>query len=207
RVGGARRGAGGLPARSRGPAARAGARRRAASAGAGRARRWLHAFGPAPRADLQWWAGWTAGQVRQALDQLEIAEVDLDGTAGVMLAADEDAPPAAGPWAALLPALDPTAMGWRDRGWYVGEHAPALFDRSGNIGPTAWWDGRIVGGWAHRKDGEVAVRLLEDAGAGAAAAIPAEAQRLRDWIGADQRHAKTLIPPRFRPPLERELAG
>ena len=170
------------------------------------ARRWLHGFGPASRADLQWWTGWTAGQVKQALDQLEIAEVDLDGTPGVMLAADEDAPPAAGPWAALLPALDPTAMGWRDRAWYVGEHAPALFDRSGNIGPTAWWDGRIVGGWAHRKDGEIAVRLLEDAGAEASAAIAAEAQRLREWIGADPKNAKTLITPRFRTPLERELA-
>jgi hypothetical protein len=152
----------------------------AAAARAELARRWLHGFGPAPRADLQWWTGWTAGQVKQALDQLEIAEVDLDGTPGVMLAADEDPPPVAGPWAALLPALDPTAMGWR---------------------------GRIVGGWAHRKDGEIAVRLLEDAGAEAAAAIAAEAQRLRDWIGADQRHAKTLITPRFRTPLERELAG
>ena len=168
------------------------------------ARRWLHAFGPAPRADLQWWTGWTAGQVKQALDQLEIAEADLDGTAGVMLAADEDAPPAAGPRAALLPALDPTAMGWRDRAWYVGEHAPALFDRSGNIGPTVWWDGRIVGGWAQRKDGEIAVRLLEDAGSEASAAIAAEAQLLREWIGADP---KVRVTPRFRTPLERELAG
>ena len=172
----------------------------AAAARAELARRWLHGFGPAPRADLQWWTGWTAGQVKQALDQLEIAEADLDGTAGIMLAADEDAPPAAGPRAALLPALDPTAMGWRDRAWYVGEHAPALFDRSGNIGPTAWWDGRIVGGWAQRKDGEIAVRLLEDVGAEAAAAITAEAERLRAWIGPDVR-----ITPRFRTPLEREL--
>jgi hypothetical protein len=174
------------------------------------ARRWLHGFGPASRADLQWWTGWTAGQVKQALDQLEIAEVDMDGTLGVMLAADEDAPPAGGPWAALLPALDPAAMGWRDRAWYVGEHAPALFDRSGNIGPTAWWDGRIVGGWAHRKDGEIAVRLLEDIGAEASAAIAAEAQRLRAWIVAapeNTKNAKTLITPRFRTPLERELAG
>jgi Winged helix DNA-binding domain len=168
------------------------------------ARRWLHAFGPAPRADLQWWTGWTAGQVKQALDQLEIAEVDLDGTAGIMLAADQDAPPAAEPWAALLPALDPTAMGWRDRAWYVGEHGPALFDRSGNIGPTAWWDGRIVGGWAQRTDGEIAVRLLEDAGSEASAAIAAKGQLLREWIGAN---AKPRITPRFRTPLERELAG
>jgi len=175
----------------------------AAAARAELARRWLHAFGPAAHADLRWWTGWTGGQVRQALDQLEIAEVDLGGTAGVMLAADEDAPPAAEPWAALLPALDPTAMGWRDRAWYVGEHAPALFDRSGNIGPTAWWDGRIVGGWAQRKDGQIAVRLLEDIGAAASAAIDAEAQRLREWIGP----GPTRITPRFRTPLERELAG
>jgi hypothetical protein len=176
----------------------------AAAARAELAGRWLHAFGPAAPADLQWWAGWTATQVRQALSQLDLAEVDLDGTAGVMLAADQDIPAAPGPWPALLPALDPAAMGWRDRGWYLGGHAAALFDRSGNIGPTAWWDGRIVGGWAHRKDGEIALRLLEDAGAEAAAALAAEAQRLREWLGEDP---KTRITPRFRTPLERELAG
>jgi winged helix DNA-binding protein len=165
------------------------------------ARRWLHAFGPAAPADLQWWTGWTAGQVRDALSRLETVPADLGGIPGVMLAAHEDTPPAAEPWAALLPALDPTAMGWRDRAWYVGEHAPALFDRSGNIGPTAWWDGRIVGGWAQRKDGEIAVRLLEDAGTEASAAIAAEAQRLREWLG------QVRVTPRFRTPLERELAG
>jgi hypothetical protein len=173
----------------------------AATARAELARRWLLAFGPAARADLRWWTGWTAGQVKQALAQLEVTEVDLDGTPGVMLAGDEEEPAATGPWAALLPALDPTAMGWQMRPWYVGEHAPALFDRSGNIGPTAWWDGRIVGGWAQRKDGEIAVRLLEDAGAEASAAMAAEAQRLGAWIG------NARITPRFRTPLERELAG
>src|SRR5215831_7751395 len=79
----------------------------------GLARRWLRTFGPAPGADLQWWTGWTAGQVRAA-----------------------------------LPALDPSAMGWQERGWFLGEHRSALFDRSGNIGPTVWWDGRVIGGWA-----------------------------------------------------------
>jgi Winged helix DNA-binding domain len=178
------------------------------------ARRWLWAFGPAPVSDLQWWAGWTASQARQALARLDVTEADLDGAPGIMLADDEPAlapdRPAPEPWPALLPALDPTAMGWRERAWYVGEHGPALFDRSGNIGPTAWWDGRIVGGWAQRQDGEIAVRLLEDAGTEAAAAIAAEAQRLREWIGSDPkdpRKPRTRITPRFRTPLERELAS
>src|SRR5271165_3617635 len=176
----------------------------AAEARAELGRQWLLAFGPALVSDLQWWTGWTAGQVKQVLGQLEVTEVDLGGAPGIMLAADEPVPTPmqeTGQWAALLPALDPTSMGWRDRGWYVGEHAAALFDRSGNIGPTAWSDGRIVGGWAQRKDGEIAVRLLEDIGAEASAAIAAEAQRLREWIGPGR------VTPRFRTPLERELAG
>ncbi len=176
----------------------------AADARAELARRWLLAFGPALVSDLQWWTGWTAGQVRQVLGQLEVTEVDLDGAPGIMLTADEPALTPVhdmGQRAALLPALDPTPMGWRERAWYVGEHAAALFDRSGNIGPTAWWDGRIAGGWAQRKDGEIAVRLLVDIGAEASAAIAAEAQRLREWIGPGR------VTPRFRTPLERELAG
>jgi len=173
----------------------------AAGARAELARRWLLAFGPAPVSDLQWWAGWTAGQARAALGQLAAAEVDLGGAPGVVLAGDEDPEPAPESWAALLPALDPSPMGWRERGWFLGEHAPALFDRSGNIGPTVWWDGRIAGGWAQRADGEIVFRLLEDAGAGALAAIATEAENLQAWLGPMR------VTPRFRTPLERELSA
>jgi hypothetical protein len=128
--------------------------------------------------DLQWWTGWTAGQVKAALAQLPVAEVETGGQPGVVLADDQAPERPGGPWAALLPALDPTAMGWRERGWYLGEHGPPLFDRSGNIGPTVWWDGRIIGGWAQRKDGEIVVRLLEDPGTDTREAVTTEAQRL-----------------------------
>jgi hypothetical protein len=165
------------------------------------ARRWLWAFGPAPLADLQWWTGWTATQTRQAVARLDVTEVDLDGTTGLMLTGDETPAPTAPGWVALLPALDPTPMGWRDRSWFDGGHTPALFDRSGNIGPTVWSGGRIVGGWAQRPDGEITVRLLEDPGAQAKAAIAAEAERLAAWLGPGR------VVPRFRTPLERELSA
>ena len=103
------------------------------------------------------------------------------------------------PWVRLLPALDPTIMGWAGRDWFLGEHGSALFDRSGNVGPTVWSDGRIVGGWAQRRDGEIVVRLLEDVGADARTAVDEEAVRLQAWLGP------VRITPRFRTPLEREL--
>ncbi|WP_410050062.1 winged helix DNA-binding domain-containing protein [Actinomadura sp. CNU-125] len=163
--------------------------------------RWLRAFGPAPAADLKWWTGWTAAQVKKALAPLDTTEVDLDGAAGIVLTDDLEPVEAPEPWAALLPALDPTPMGWQERGWFLGEHRPALFDRNGNIGPTIWWDGRVVGGWAQRPDGEIALRFLEDAGAEARAAAEREAGRIAAWYG-DVRAI-----PRFRTPLERELTA
>ena len=164
-------------------------------------RRWLAGFGPATIADLKWWSGLPMGQVRRAVAEAGAVEVDLDGTPGLVLADDLDPVPAPEPWAALLPALDPTTMGWAGRDFYLGPHRPALFDRNGNAGPTIWWDGRVVGGWAQRRTGEVVLRLLEDVGADATTAIEAEAARLADWLGPIR------VTPRFRTPLERELVA
>jgi hypothetical protein len=165
------------------------------------ARRWLRAFGPAPVEDLKWWTGWTAGQVKKALAELGPAEVDLDGTPGVALPDDLEPVPEPEPAAALLPALDPTPMGWVRREWYLGEHQAPLFDRTGNIGPTVWWQGRVVGGWAQRASGEIVHRELEDVGADGRAAIERAADRLRGWLGA------VRVTPKFRTPLEKELAS
>lgn len=165
------------------------------------ARQWLAAFGPAPLSDLKWWTGWTMAQVKRAVAALGAVEVDLGGSAGVALPGDLEPTPDPGVWVALLPALDPTVMGWQDRAWFLGPHGPALFDVNGNAGPTIWLNGRVVGGWAQRRDGEVAVRLLEDVGADAKAFIDAEASRLRDWLG------DVRVIPRFRTPTERELSA
>jgi hypothetical protein len=164
-------------------------------------RRWIAAFGPATEADIRWWTGWTARDARGALADVPHAEVDLDGTIGYVLAEDLEPEPADEAAAALLPSLDPTAMGWKQRDWYLGPHVDAVFDRNGNAGPTVWWGGRIVGGWAQRRDGELAYRLLEDVGADAERAVATEAERLRSWLG------DVRVTPRFRTPLERELAG
>ena len=104
------------------------------------------------------------------------------------------------PWAALLPPLDPTTMGWIERDWYLGPYKPELFDGSGNAGPTAWWDGRIVGGWRQADDGEVVLQLLEDVGSEGRRALEAEAERLGAWFGG------TRALPRFPSPLSKALA-
>ncbi|MGN9762196.1 winged helix DNA-binding domain-containing protein [Streptomyces sp. SD31] len=168
-------------------------------------RRWLAVCGPATEADLKWWTGWKVTEVRRALAAIGAQAVSLDEGTGYVL--DGDVGPVAGPtepWAALLPALDPTAMGWQRREWYLApELWPSLFDRSGNVGPTVWWDGRVIGGWAQRPDGEIVWRLLDSEGVGrdAEAAIAAQAERLRGWVGS------TRVTPRFRTPLERELSA
>ncbi|MGI8768470.1 MAG: winged helix DNA-binding domain-containing protein [Propionibacteriaceae bacterium] len=102
------------------------------------ARRWLHVFGPAPLADLEWWTGWTKAATRAAVASLDLQEVDLDGAAAVALADDPLTATEQPPSVILLPSLDPTPMGWKRRDWFFGIDQTAVFDRFGNIGPTVW---------------------------------------------------------------------
>lgn len=164
-------------------------------------RHWLRGFGPATVADIKWWTGLNLGQVRAALAGPDVEEVDLDGVVGVVLAGDDEPAAPIEPWIALLPSLDPTTMGWQQRSWYLGGHGPRLFDTNGNAGPTVWADGRVVGGWAQRRTGELVFRLLEDVGAEAAAQVELEAARLTAWLG------DVRVTPRFRTPLQQELVA
>ena len=158
-------------------------------------RRWLYAFGPATEADVKWWLGSTMTAVRTALGDVAAVEVDLHGEPGVALPDDLDPVAAVEPYAALLPGLDPTTMGWYRRDWYLGPHRAAIFDTNGNGGTTAWWDGRIVGGWNQTPSGEVFLQLLEDVPSEARAALEAEATRLTEWLGG------VRVAPRFPSPL------
>jgi Winged helix DNA-binding domain len=145
--------------------------------------RWLRAFGPGTAADLKWWLGSTLAAVRRALADLDAVEVGLDRQTGYLLPDDLEPTDPVAPWAALLPPLDPTTMGWRERDWYLGPYSDQLFDAAGNAGPTAWWDGRIVGGWRQTDSGEVELRTLEDVGADGRRALEHEAARLTEWLG------------------------
>ncbi len=162
--------------------------------------RWLRAFGPGTAADIKWWLGSTVGAVRKALADLRAVEVDLDGRTGYLLPDDLEATDPVKPWAALLPPLDPTTMGWSERDWYLGSYKDRLFDSNGNAGPTAWWNGRIVGGWRQGDTGEVVLQTLEDVGADGLRALEDEAARLTEWL------AGTRVLPRFPSPLSR-VAG
>ncbi|MFD4631098.1 winged helix DNA-binding domain-containing protein [Streptomyces sp. NPDC058284] len=166
------------------------------------ARRWLRAFGPATADDLRWWAGWTKTQTKRALTELRPVEVDLEGAPGLLLPDDVEETPRSEPWAALLPALDSTPMGWQHRQWFLGEHGPRLFDRSGNIGPSVWWNGRIIGGWAQDGNGDVVCGFLEDVGTDAREAVQAEAERLTSRLAGVRLSPRT----RGRTWLEEELA-
>jgi hypothetical protein len=172
-----------------------------AEAQAGIVRRWLSRFGPGTEADIRWWTGWTAREIRSALATVEAVEVDLDGQAGFVLPDDVEPTPRPEPWVALLPSLDPTTMGWQARDWYLSGYKDALFDTNGNSGPTIWVDGRIAGGWAMRANGEVVTRLLEDVGREASRSVDAEAARLTGWV----KEARVI--PRFPTPLHKELVG
>jgi hypothetical protein len=164
-------------------------------------RRWLRAFGPATVKDVRWWTGWTARLSTATLAAVGAVEVELDDGVGHVLPDDLEPGDEADPWVALLPGLDPTVMGWKDRAWYLGEQGGALFDSNGNAGPTVWANGRVVGGWSQTAEGEIVVALLERVDVRTRRMIDAERDRLREWLG------DVRIRARFPTPFARRLSA
>ncbi|WP_066911264.1 winged helix DNA-binding domain-containing protein [Mycobacterium interjectum] len=167
-------------------------------------RRWLAAFGPATAADIKWWLGTTLTAARKALSDIGAVEVELQGGpggTGWALPDDLEPEPEAPPWCALLPGLDATTMGWFARDWYLGDHRDRVFDRTGNAGPTAWWNGRVVGGWYQDDGARVRLQLLEDPGRDGRRALRRRADELTSWLDG------VRISPRFPSPLSKSGAA
>lgn len=161
---------------------------------------YLEAFGPATRDDIRWWTGWTAAHLDQAIDDLGAVPVELGDVGGYVAPGDLDTPDVGPDNIAFLPGLDPTPMGWKERDWYLGPHRAEIFDRNGNVGPTVWVDGRVVGGWAQDPSGVVVYELLEAVDGATRDVMAEEARILSEWFDG------TLAIPRFRTPLERRLS-
>lgn len=160
-------------------------------------RRWLRTFGPASAEDIKWWFGTTLTAVRKALADIEAVTVDLHSTPGYALPDDLEPEPDVPPWCALLPGLDATTMGWYHRDWYLNRHRNQVFDTNGNAGPTAWWNGRVVGGWYQDADARVQLQLLEGVGRDARRALRQRADELTSWLNG------VRISPRFPSPLSK----
>jgi winged helix DNA-binding protein len=146
------------------------------------ANRWLQRFGPGTTADLQWWMGWTVRRTKQALSDCGAVEAALEGEAGWLAAEDPPLGPVE-PWVAVLPGLDPTIMGWKQREWYLPKTSLEVFDTVGNGGPSLWVDGRVVGAWAQSKEGSIHTHYFERVAASRRREIDQRIEQLKSWIG------------------------
>lgn len=163
--------------------------------------KWLLRFGPATDTDIKWWFGWTATLTRTSLAAIDAEEVELqDGRAAWVARGDTEDVPAPGPWVRLMPSLDPTTMGWKERDWQLDPAlVPQLFDRFGNAGPIVMVDGICAGAWHQRDTGEIVYELTSSIGR--------EHQQLLDAAVADMTAllGDVIIKPRFPSPLQKSL--
>ncbi|MDR9449777.1 MAG: winged helix DNA-binding domain-containing protein [Acidimicrobiia bacterium] len=163
------------------------------------AERWLRTFGPGTLTDLKWWTGWTVATTRAAVEAAGAVAVQLTDGVGFVLPDDLDETEEVGEWVALLPGLDSTVMGWKERDWYLSGYQEQLFDGNGNAGPTVWSNGRVIGGWGQDSEGRVRFELFEPVPGQVLDRIVAEAERLDAWLEGE------VVKPRFPTPLERRL--
>lgn len=166
--------------------------------------RWLRTFGPGTETDIVWWLGATKTAVRRALADVDAVAVSLDsGDVGYVLPDDLTDDDPVDDWAALLPVLDPTAMGWKQRDFYFAPHdVPRLMDSAGNIGATAWWNGRIVGAWIQDAEGRVSVvpTRPDELPRHAHEMLQSQAEALTHWLGG------TVVTSVYASPLMRTPA-
>jgi len=152
------------------------------------AHRWLHRFGPGTERDVSWWMGWTLGDTRAALVDCDARPV-LTSAGPAWMPAEAELPTVDGietteePWVALLPGLDPTVMGWKDREFYARAGGESAWDTNGNAGPTIWIDGQIVGAWGQTKGGEIRTHYFAAVRPNRRKQVEERAEEVAGWLG------------------------
>lgn len=162
---------------------------------------WLRRFGPATETDMVWWFGDTKTLIRNALADIDAVPVVLENGDEAWVAADDVADveqPA--PWVRLLPGLDPTSMGWKQRDFYIDpRHVHDMFDQFGNIGPAIWADGQVVGGWVQRDDASIVYELFTKLSSTYAPLLVDAIDQMQTAIG------DVIVKPRFPARMQKSL--
>jgi hypothetical protein len=156
------------------------------------ARRYTGGHGPAGARDFAAWAGITLGQARQGLQAIagELEEVEVGGDPAWMMAraaADETGDDE--PCVRLLPLFDAYVLGYRNRDFALApQFAQRVQAGGGWIHPTVVVDGRIVGTWRQRRQGNaltVTVRPFERLDSGLLRYLEAEAADVGRFLGVE----------------------
>ena len=143
-------------------------------------RRYLGAFGPAPRADIANWAGMRVGALAEALERLELRRF-LDENRGELLDLPRAPLPSAETRAPVrfLPTWDATLLvHGRRTGILADEHRKRIFHiRNPQSDRTFVVDGEVAGIWRY-EDGRVKLEPFGRLPRGARAELEAEGERL-----------------------------
>lgn len=127
-------------------------------------RRYIDSYGPVTINDMSWWTGFTKTLCREALEGIDVEQVEVDGWPGPLFAT-RLAPNDDEPEVRSLPILDPYLQGYRDRQRLLDpdlyEH---VWDWGGNAAPTIVHGGRVIGVWqtVDKPESAVLYHLFED---------------------------------------------
>jgi hypothetical protein len=156
-------------------------------------RTYLAAYGPARREQFQRWFGMNspaeAGRWLAGLGE-DVAEVEVEGTQGWMLATDARAAAAARPdgTVRLVPGFDQyTVAAPRDvESVLPASHRAKVYRPQGWLSPVVLVDGRMAGTWAHERKGattRITVSLFAREARAVRSGVEADAERLFDHLG------------------------
>jgi hypothetical protein len=159
-------------------------------------RAYVRGFGPATDQDVSWWIGIGKQRVRYAFDHLEdeLVRIRVEGHEEPYMVHAADADELAwatfpqDPHVVLLPALDSLPMGYASRARMVAdEHCPYVFDRSRNMPPCVFVNGRIAGVWDVAADSPaVFVHLFDPSAPGVREAAEARAMTVGAFWFAEE---------------------